>query len=440
MDEALIRLSSVVGPLSCALDLTEGHPMGHAAAACVIGMRLAEAIGLPDEERSTVFYALLLKDAGCSANASAVAHLYGADDQTVKRERRLHEQHQARRLAARLSGGPVLAGVPQGPLVQLGAEGVRRLLELRAERGAQVARALGLGREVALAVRAVEERWDGSGGPEGLTAAAIPLAARIAALAQSVEVFNTLNGASYACAMARTRAGAWFDPDLVRALSGFEEDDAFWRRLDAAPDPVVLLPALEPSAAVRHVGEDAIDGIAETFAGVVDAKSAYTHGHSRRVARIAAGAASGLGLAAEDRRDLRRAALLQDLGMLGVSSRILDKPGALRADERRQLVRHPARTFAVLRRIDALRPLAHLAAAHHERLDGSGYPRGLTGEDLPFTARLLAVADVCAARTADRPHRSALPVDEVLRRLEGEVPRRLDPAAFAAVEAHLLAA
>ncbi|HEX8103099.1 MAG TPA: HD domain-containing phosphohydrolase [Solirubrobacteraceae bacterium] len=240
--------------------------------------------------------------------------------------------------------------------------------------------------------------------------------------------------------MARTRAGAWFDPDLVRALSGFEEDDAFWRRLDAAPDPVVLLPALEPSAAVRHVGEDAIDGIAETFAGVVDAKSAYTHGHSRRVARIAAGAASGLGLAAEDRRDLRRAALLQDLGMLGVSSRILDKPGALRADERRQLVRHPARTFAVLRRIDALRPLAHLAAAHHERLDGSGYPRGLTGEDLPFTARLLAVADVCAARTADRPHRSALPVDEVLRRLEGEVPRRLDPAAFAAVEAHLLAA
>ena len=439
MSEDRIRLSSVVGPLSCALDLAEGHPMGHAAGACVIGMRIADVLGLPAADRSVLFYTLLLKDAGCSANASAIAHLYGADDQAVKRDRRLHEQHQARRLAARLSGGPVLEGGPHGALVQLGGEGARRLRELRAERGAQVARALGLGRDVALAVRAVEERWDGSGGPEGRAGTAIPLAARIAALAESVEVFNTLNGASYACAMARTRAGAWFDPDLVRALTSFEEDDAFWRRLDAAPDPVTLLPGLEPEESVRCVGDEEVDGIAETFSGVVDAKSAYTHGHSRRVADVAAGAARQLGLPAADRRDLRRAALLQDLGMLGVSSRILDKPGVLRADERRQLLRHPVQTFAVLRRVEPLRLLADLAAAHHERLDGSGYPHRLTAGELPFTARLLAVADVCAARMADRPHRPAVPVAEALRQVREDVPTRLDPAAFAAVEAHLAA-
>ena len=443
MPEQRTRLSAVIGPLSCALDIAEGHPMGHAAGACVIGMRLADAIGLAPEVRSTLFYTLLLKDAGCSADASAIAHLYGADDRMVKRERRLHEQHQARRLEARLSGGPVVdtsPAAPAGPLAQFGEPGLRRLLEVRAERGAQVARALGLGSEVAAALRAVEERWDGSGGPAGRQGNDIPLAARVAALAQAVEVYATLNGSSYACAMARTRAGTWFDPGLVAVLSAFEEDDDFWQRLEATPDPVRLLAAAEPAEAVRWVGEGDVDGIAETFAGVVDAKSAYTRGHSRRVAQIASGAARSLGLDAQTQRDLRRAALLQDLGMLGVSSRILDKHGVLRSDERRQLVRHPAQTFAVLRRVEGLRPLAELAASHHERLDGSGYPRGLTAEDLSFPARLLAVADVCAARTADRPHRPAMAAEDVLARLSPEVPRRFDPDALAGVRAALLTA
>ena len=438
-----VRLSEVVGALTYALDITEGLPMGHAARSCAIGMRIAAVIGLPASERSALFYALLLKDAGCSVNASRVAELYGADDLEVKRDRKTLDQHRPGELASHLlrtaapGAGPLAKAGRIKALVRNGAEGSRRLTAMRCERGAEIARMLGVGEAAAQAIGVLDEHWDGSGGPDHLEGDAIPLLGRILCLSQTVEVFHARDGARAACEMARERAGTWFDPELVQALGAFERETAFWERLVLEDEPSLAIGEFEPEDLQDTADEERLDSIAEAFAKIIDAKSPYTFRHSEGVAEIAVGIAEQLGYSPRARRDLRRAALLHDVGKLGVSNRILDKPGKLDADEWVAMRRHPEHTFHILTRVAAFRPLAKVAAAHHEKLDGSGYHLGLDADQLPPAARILAVADICEALMADRPYRGPLPADRVLAIIGEDVPGKLDADAYAALQAHL---
>jgi HD-GYP domain-containing protein (c-di-GMP phosphodiesterase class II) len=438
-----VRLSEVVGALTYALDITEGLPMGHAARSCAIGMRIAAAIGLPAPRRSALFYALLLKDAGCSVNASRVAELYGADDIEVKRDRKTLDQHRPGELAAHLvraaapGAGPLAKAGRIKALVRHGGEGSRQLTAMRCERGADIARMVGVGEEAAQAIRALDEHWDGSGGPDGLAGDGIPLLGRILCLAQTAEVFHARDGARRACEMARGRAGTWFDPELVAALGSFEGDGAFWERLAREEEPGVSVGDFEPEDLRDLADDERLDTIAEAFAKIIDAKSPFTFRHSEGVAEISVGIARQLGYSDRALRDLRRAALLHDVGKLGVSNRILDKPGKLDAEEWRQMRRHPEHTFRILSRVAAFRPLARVAAAHHEKLDGSGYHLGLEADQLPPAARILAVADICEALTADRPYRGPLPLEKVMSILAEDVPDKLDADCYAALQAHL---
>ncbi len=175
--------------------------------------------------------------------------------------------------------------------------------------------------------------------------------------------------------------------------------------------------------------------MAEAFATVVDAKSPFTGRHSARVAEISVGVGGTLGIGGARLRDLRRAALLHDLGKLGVSNLILDKPGKLDETEWQAMRRHPELTVRILSRVDVLKPLALDAGAHHERLDGRGYHLGLTGEQLGWMPRILAVADVYEALTAQRPYRGPLTPDEVLALMRRDAGTAFCPEAFAALEA-----
>jgi HD-GYP domain-containing protein (c-di-GMP phosphodiesterase class II) len=438
-----VRLSEVVGALTYALDITEGLPMGHAARSCAIGMRLAAVIGLPSPQRSALFYALLLKDAGCSVNSSRVAELYGADDAEVKRDRKTLDQHRPAELAAHLlrtaapGAGPIAKAGRIKALVRNGAEGSRQLTAMRCERGADIARMVGVGESAALAIRALDEHWDGSGGPDGLRGDDISLLGRILCLSQTVEVFHARDGAHAACEMARDRSGSWFDPELVQALGTFEADRGFWERLARDDEPAVGVGDFEPEDLQGIADDERLDSIAEAFAKIIDAKSPFTFRHSEGVAELSVGIADQLGYSPRARRDLRRAALLHDVGKLGVSNRILDKPGKLDDAEWHQMRRHPEHTFHILSRVTAFRPLAKVAAAHHEKLDGSGYHLGLQAEQLPPAARILAVADICEALTADRPYRGPLPLEKVMSILAEDVPGRLDAECYAALQAHL---
>jgi HD-GYP domain-containing protein (c-di-GMP phosphodiesterase class II) len=431
-----LRLSEVLSALSHALDITEGQPRGHAERTCLIGMRLGTRIGLDEQQLSSLFYALLLKDAGCSSNSAKVAALYGNSDATVKRDRKVTDHHKPAQSLRHLlrntapGGSPLAKARRIKALAAHGTEGARELTALRCERGADVARKVGMDDATAEAIAALDEHWDGRGYPAGVASDQIPLLGRVLCIAQTAEVFWQLGGAAAVCEVARARRGAWFDPALVDALCACEHDVEFWASLE---QPRVA--ACEPADRVETVDQARLDRVAEAFAAVVDAKSPYTGRHSEGVANIAVGLAYLLGLDDRTRRDLYRAGLLHDIGKLGVSNRILDKRDGLDADEWREVRRHPLTSLQILRRVGALRNVARLSGLHHERLDGSGYYLGFDGTQLDLPARVLAVADVAEALSAHRPYRDALGPDEVLAIMSREAGSMLDAEAFEALVA-----
>ena len=429
-----IRLSEVVGALTYALDLTEGEPPGHALRSCLIGMRLAQEIGLDTGARSDLFYALLLKDAGCSANSARMAALFAADDRIAKRTSKRVDW--SGKLPALMWSLRTVA--PDGSLRDRGRrlkairdEGdvTRSLMQARCDRGAEIALLIGLSVETANAIRCLDEHWDGRGQPRGLRGEEIPLLARIVCLAQTVEIFYATGGLAAVWSMATRRRGGWFDPALVDTLGACLHDVAFW---DTLADRDVS--AWEPEDRVLHVDDDRLDRIAVAFAGVIDAKSPWTYQHSDRASVIAASVADTLGAGAAQVTDLRRAALLHDIGKLAISNRILDKAGGLTVVEAAVVREHPAVTAQILERVPGFGRLASLASAHHERLDGGGYPRGLTADELDLPMRVLAVADVYEAVTSARPYRAALSADAALAILHAEAPARLDATAVEALD------
>lgn len=430
-----LQLSEVLSALSHALDITEGQVQGHAERSCMIGMRIAAALDLDGATRSSLFYALLLKDAGCSSNAAKVAALFGADDAMVKSSRRLTDTsstphallHVLRTAGA---GGSVLArGRHTAAVLRAGHAGARSLIELRCERGAAVVRAIGLGEFAARAIMDVDEHWDGGGYPAGISGDQISLGGRVLCLAQTAEVFWQHGGPGAACEIAQRRRGTWFDPSLVDAFVALQHDAQFWRSLET---PTVA--SIEPPERVLVADGYRLDRVAHAFASIVDAKSPYTGHHSEGVAAIADGLAELLDVDSGTRATLRRGALLHDIGKLGVSNRILDKPGPLAPREWDAVRRHPQRSMEILARVHAFEDVARIAGAHHERLDGSGYFRGLTAAQLDRPSRILAVADVAEALSAERPYRPALSDDEVLSIMRQDANRALDPDAFAALE------
>jgi HD-GYP domain-containing protein (c-di-GMP phosphodiesterase class II) len=214
--------------------------------------------------------------------------------------------------------------------------------------------------------------------------------------------------------MARQRRGTWFDPSLVDHLVSFRRDAAWWAQLANIEQLGESVVALEPGSIPMVATDERLDRIAFAFAAVIDAKTPFTARHSTNVARFAVGIVGALGANTIDSRDMLRAGLLHDIGKLGVSNRILDKPSKLTDDEFAEIRKHPVWTLEILDHVAAFRHFAPDAARHHERLDGRGYPWRISGDQLSFTARILAVADVYEALTAHRPYRDGLPVAKVV--------------------------
>ncbi len=423
LDEAVgltsltVPAMDVIAGLSRALDITEGHPAGHAARSCLIGLRLADVLGVDETSRGDLFHALLLKDAGCSSNAARLSQLVGGSDHEAKRAVWVTDW---RRWPEKLAYVTAYTGRGEawwsrlGRLAKLASQpkAEQEMFQIRCDRGAAIALDLGLSRATAEAIRAMDEHWDGGGLPAGLRGHDIPLLAQIVGIAQVTEIFWERADVRAAMDVVTRRSSRWFNPTLVRAMRVIARDERFWRDLRTG-DPVDLLHAVAPAAALAATTVAGIDRVVEAFAGVIDAKSPYTHDHSRRVADYAVAAAAHLGFSPERLARLRRAALLHDIGKLGVSNSILDKPGKLTDDEWAAMKAHTRHTFEILEGVPVFRDVAFDAACHHERLDGSGYHLGLAGAALSPSARVLAVADVTDALRSDRPYRAGLDVDRV---------------------------
>jgi putative nucleotidyltransferase with HDIG domain len=381
---------------------------------------------------------MLLKDLGCSSNAAKMAYLFGADDHAVKRSIRLIDWTKPIQCLKNgwsqcsPNGSPLEKLLKMAAMLRSGPEGARKLSEIRCERGADIARMLHLPESTARAIFELDEHWDGRGTPQGLQGEKISLLGRICCLAQTVEVFFSAFGLNSAIEVAVERRGKWFDPQLVDALIAFQRDSAFWGRLQSE-DLVAELLRCEHEDGALLADEQSLDQVAEAFARVVDAKSPWTYQHSTRVAEIAVGMAREFGCAPDLQRDLRRAALLHDIGKLGVSNAILDKPGEPTDEEFAEIRKHPEYSQRILQQVGAFQTLAEVAGAHHERLDGRGYHRGLYGSQISWATRVLTVADVYEAMSARRPYRDAMTRDQIQRILTRDAGQGVDPQCLMAL-------
>ncbi len=436
-----IRLAEILGALSEVLDMTEGQPPGHCMRACYIGIAIGKSMGLGDDRLSDLYYTLLLKDLGCSSNAARICQLYLTDDLSFKGDFKRVNGSLPQALRFVLSHTGLKAGLAERfraliHIVQNGGEIARELIDTRCHRGAAIARKMRFSDAVADGIQNLDEHWDGSGLPERQSGETIPLLSRIALVAQVADVFHTASGAEAAAKEIEHRRGTWFDPAVADAFRQVVEARDFWSGL-IAPDLQARLLALEPAQGLRIADDDYFDDIAQAFAGVIDSKSPYTSGHSERVTFYADVIAEEMGLTLDHRRWLGRAALLHDIGKLAVSSSILDKPGKLDEAEWRAMKNHAAVTETVLEKIGPFRAFAAIAGAHHERLDGKGYPKGLSGDQIALETRILSVADVYDALTAKRPYREAMPSHMAFAVMEDDIGTAFDPRCLIALRAGL---
>lgn len=434
-----LALAQLLGALSYALDITEGQPHGHCVRCCWIGTQIGIELGLDDQALHDLYYTLLLKDLGCSSNAARICELYLTDDLSFKRD--------FKRVSGSLPDvvGFVLGhtGLHEGlatrfrsilNIFQNGGEIARELIETRCQRGAAIALKMRFSQAVADGIQSLDEHWDGNGKPTGMRGNAIPIGSRIALMAQVIDVFQLSGGPEEARKEVERRAGTWFDPDLARCFASVAARRSFWTALQSGDmDRIVF--DLEPARLSRPVDDDYLDDIAAAFGQIVDAKSPYTSGHSSRVALYTDLIAEHLGISAERRRWLKRGALLHDLGKLGVSNSILDKPDKLGDREWVDMRRHASLTSEILMRIDAFHELSQVCAAHHERLDGKGYPHGLVASQISLETRIITTADIFDAITADRPYRAAIPVARSLEIMTGDLGKAIDPRCLEALKA-----
>jgi putative nucleotidyltransferase with HDIG domain len=433
-----IPLSEVVSALSFALDLTEDARPGHAVRTCLLGMRIAAELQLPDQQLSSLYYALLLKDLGCSCNANLLCEMVGGDDRAIKRKVKLEDWRYPT-----LSKFQLLwehAG-PGEPLLDKSRRVLRlatrrrsfrnELVRLRCECASKIARKIGLGAATVEAIANLDEHWDGRGYPNRLRGEAVPLLARIVNIAQCLDLFASDSGAAAAVHLAARRSGSWFDPRLVRIARSLAAEGRLWQYYGSGMERKAILD-LEPGAVLR-ANEDQIDNIAEAFADVVDAKSSFTYCHSLGVRDAATHIARQMGIAGDRAKLIQRSALLHDIGKLRVPNTILDKPGKLDVIEWQVVREHPGLGGEILGRIKPFKQLARIVAEHHEKLDGSGYPTGLKADQLSIESRIVAVADSYAALLEDRSYRKGVSRKEAFAKMETYLPDKLDPECCAAL-------
>ncbi len=408
--------------------------MEHVLRACMLALGLGEQFALEESECLVVYYVMLLAWVGCHADAYEQARWFGdeisakgdlyAIDLVGMNKARFAMRHVAAGEPSARRARTMLEFVVSGRTAMESMHGTHCLL------AGDLASRLGLGEAVREALLQVFERWDGKGDPGLLVGSAISQPVRLVQLADVVEVFHRQGGVDAAVAVARQRSGTQFDPAVVACFC-----DGARELLAPLADATSWDAVIEAQPGLRRTLSNAeLDGALEAIADFADLKSPYTMGHSRAVADLAAEAGRASGLPDDELRVLRRAGLVHDLGRLGVPNTIWDKRGALTVIEWERVRLHPYLTERILSSSAVLAPLGALAAQHHERLDGSGYPRGLGASALSLSARILAAADVYQAMLEPRPYRNALSADEAVGALRAEArDGRLDGDAAHAV-------
>jgi HD-GYP domain-containing protein (c-di-GMP phosphodiesterase class II) len=425
------RLVEVVAAFSLAADLGLGQPMEHSLRSCLIATRFADRLGLDERESESIYWVTLLAMVGCTADSFEMREVFGDD---IALRKGMYDVGPSEMSAARYflsragsDGGPLRRARQGAKLMRTGMRVITETLVADCAVTARFAERLGLGETVSHPLQQKFARWDGKGIPRDLAGDDIAREARMLGLAWRLEAEHRVRGVDAALEMANRHAGATLDPNLVKVLAPAmpevlgELEEGCWEAVVAGEPP-----------RARLTGDD-FDTALEALGDFADLKSPSFAGHSREVAELAEAAGWRLGLPEPDVTLLRRAALVHSLGRSGVPNTVWDKPGELTVSERERMQLYPYFTDRILHR-GSLTQLAGVASAGQERLDGSGYPRGLSGAAITKPARVLAAADVYQAVREPRAHRPAMPEEEAVSILRAEASGgRLDGEAVEAV-------
>jgi HD-GYP domain-containing protein (c-di-GMP phosphodiesterase class II)/DNA-binding CsgD family transcriptional regulator len=411
----------VIATLSLAIDLGMGVPLHSMLRSAVVSVRLGEVLGLDGEDLAQIYYVALLRWIGCTSDASPSAAAFG--DELVAASWFMPLDRADRAAAFRALVRNVGAGARPWTRAQRVARAMTAMPGLmegaraHCEVGQSLATRLGLRASITQALGHAFERWDGRGEPQGLRGNKVALAARVVSLVQDACVFYEMGGVEAAVHVVEDRSGGAYDPGLAERFCRHAGD-----MLDLPDNPSVseTLLDLEPEPRLCLSGDE-FDTALRAMADFTDLKSPHLRNHSSGVAALAREAAARYGLPDAQQHDLYRAALVHDIGRVGVSAGIWDREGPLSEDEWERVRLHPYYTERVLNRLDACAPLSSLAASHHERSNGSGYHRALPAAMLTPATRVLAAADVYHAMTEPRPHRSPLSRDAAAVALRSEV-------------------
>lgn len=402
----------------------------------MLGVQIGRELSLSEEQLEELFYVTLLRHVGCTAFSHEEGIVLG-DDNAMRRNFTGIDSSRPAQVAATAFR---TFGAGTGPLRRvrtltaaiLAADrlSMTRVVAAHCDASSRLAQQLGMADGVIDSLNHIFERWDGKGLPLGLKGDAIALSARVTHFSHTVVLETWRRGASGAREMVRRRAGSEFDPTLAQVFLSQSAELMESVTADSVWDAVL---ATEPASG-PWLPASRLDAIAQAFALFSDLKSPYTLGHCQSVARLAEASGRALTLGDVEVRSLRRAALLHHLGRVAIANGIWDKRGRLNAAEWERVRLYPYHTERIVFRLQALRPLATLAGSVQERLDGSGYHRGIPATLLSTEARVLAAADVYQAMTEDRPHRPALAPEVAARELRTAVETgRLDREAANAV-------
>jgi HD-GYP domain-containing protein (c-di-GMP phosphodiesterase class II) len=406
---ARLRLADLLGGLSIVADLGFGLPPETAMRSCLIGTALARELDVAEKDVADTFYTSLMLHVGCTAFAHEAAAAMG-DELTVNSAVAKTNFADPRDVLKTFIPEATRGMSPRSQvrattfIVTRGKSFGKRHETASCEVARETARRLGLPGSLQRALYEVHEWWKGGGAPRGLKGEEIALPARIARVASDAALFDDIGGPDLAADALRRLAGGMLDPSIVQAF--IANARALLAEANAG-DPRERILEVEPEPAVDK-DESEVPQVATAFGDLADLKTPFTHGHSKGVASLAKAAAESLRLDTATVSRLHLAALLHDLGRVGISNAIWEKPGSLTAAEWEQVRMHAYHSERILATSRALEPIAPLAGMHHERLDGSGYHRGCRAHDIPAAARVLAAADAFQAMTQARPHREPL--------------------------------
>jgi len=433
MSDSGVRLVELLMALSLATDLGFGQPAEHMLRAARISMRLGERLGLGSDELATLYDVSILTYVGCPVYGNEAATLFGDDI-----------DFRAHAAQVDLVGFPAMAlmlrraGYGTSPfnrarqalgLMATGGRGMVEQMATHCSAAGELADRLGLSAGVRAGVEQSYARWDGKGVPGDLAGGALALSARVSHIAEACEVFQRAGGVEQAVAMVRSRSGTHFDPEIAAAVS--PDPEALFDGLEA--DTVDEVLDAEPVAR-PPLTDDQLDRALEAIGDFCDLRCPYFAGHARGTAELVADAAGLLHLPPAEATLARRAALVHDVGRFGVPGSVWDKAGSLTSVDRERMRMHVYYVERIFSRPEPLRRIGLLAATHHERMDGSGYHRGVGGTMLSTPARVLAAADAYHAMTQPRPHRGPMTDGDAARELRREASEgQLDPVATDAV-------